>query len=278
MSWVDRLKQKISPGRMGQAEKTRLAEERIDSVIYEVEAEGLIDEDAQEMIHGVLDLASSLVRDVMVPRKEMVAVDVTAPVEQLIETILKSGHSRIPVYKDTIDKIIGLVYAKDLLRYWGAKTLELGKILREPYFIPETKRLDDLFEEFQARRIHLAIVIDEYGGTNGLVSLEDLIEEIVGEIDDEYDAGQKPILETQPGEVVVSARLEIDELFDHFELEEPEGKFATVGGWIFHHTGTIPYQGETMEIDGFHIVIESADERTIKRVRIRRVSEETKES
>ena len=253
---------------LNDAEKAKIAEAKIDSIIDEVEAEGLIDPDAQEMIRGVIDFSTSMVREVMVPRTEVVAVNVASSTRNLIDTILESGHSRIPVYTDSIDRIIGLVNAKDLLKHWGADNLDLKTVMRQPYFIPETKPLDDLLEDFQAMRIQMAIVIDEYGGTSGLVTIEDLVEEIVGEIVDEYDDDPKLLLEVKSGELMVSARLEIDELYAHFDKEAPEDKFTTVGGWIFHHTGYIPQQGELIEIDGFSVSIESVDERKIKRVKI----------
>lgn len=258
---------------LDESQRARLAEEKLDSVIDEAEAEGFIDEEAQEMIRGVIDFSTSMVREVMIPRTEMIAVDIRRPLDSVIETILESGHSRIPVFEEDIDHIKGLVHAKDLLRHWGASTLDMAGVLREPYFIPETKRLDDLLAEFQSKRIQLAIVIDEYGGTSGLVTIEDLLEEIVGEISDEYDFEKQLLHTVKTGELVVSARLEIDELFDHFDLEEPEGKFSTVGGWIFSYTGYIPQQGETFLIDGFQVTIQSTDERTIQRVKIIRPSE-----
>jgi hemolysin (HlyC) family protein len=266
--WFKRLVGRSNSIGMDEAEKAKLAEKRLDSVIDEVEAEGLIDEDAQEMIRGVIDFSSSQVRDVMVPRTEVVAVDVNTPIDQVIQTILQSGHSRIPAYEEAIDRIVGLVYAKDLLSRWGAERIDLRTVLREAYFIPETKPLDDLLDEFRKKHMHLAIVIDEYGGTSGLVTMEDLIEEIVGEIVDEYDDDVTLLQKISDNEVMASARLEVDELFDHFDLEEPEGKFTTIGGWIFSHTGYIPQQGEAIDIDGMRVVVEAADERTVKRVRI----------
>lgn len=253
---------------LDKTQRAKLAEEKLDSVIDQAEAEGLIDEEAQEMIRGVIDFSTSMVRDVMIPRTEIIAVDIQHPIDAVIETILNSGHSRIPVFEENIDHIKGLVHAKDLLRHWGAKSLDLDGVLRESYFIPETKRLDDLLAEFRTKRIQLAIVIDEYGGTSGLVTIEDLLEEIVGEISDEYDFEKKLLHTVKSGELLVSARLEIDELFEYFDLDEPEGKFSTVGGWIFNHTGYIPQQGETFTIDGFHVTIESTNERSIQRVRI----------
>ena len=255
---------------MDEAEKARLAEQRLDSVIDEVEAEGLIDTDAHEMLHGVIDFSGAYAREVMIPRTEIVALElnVFTTLKEVIDLIIGSGHSRIPVHNGNIDQIQGLIYAKDLLRHWGEEKIDLSAVLREPYFIPETKRLDDLLSEFQSKRIHLAIVIDEFGGTSGLVTIEDLIEEIVGEISDEYDDDPRLLTETSSGQVIASARLEVDELFKHFNIEEPDGNFSTVGGWIFDSTGYIPQQGETIYVDGFEITIEVADDRTLKRVKI----------
>lgn len=251
-------------------ERARLAEEKIEDVIEAAEAEGLLDAESGEMIKGVIDFSSSMARQVMVPRTEIVAVELSeeTEVETVIRAILSSGHSRIPAYKETIDNIKGLIYAKDLLKHWGCDRIDMDKVLRKPYFIPETKKLEDLLNEFQAKRIQMAIVIDEYGGTSGLVTTEDLIEEIVGEISDEYDDDPTLLHVVKSGELVVSSRLEIDELFEHMGIDEPDGKFSTVGGWIFAHTGYIPQQGETFNIDGVDVTIEIADERTIKRVKV----------
>ncbi len=265
---------------MNEDEKARLAEKRLDSVIDEVEAEGLIDNDAHEMLHGVIDFAGANARKVMVPRTEIVSLELTpqTEVKEIIEIILKSGHSRIPVHNGDIDQIQGLIYAKDLLGNWGAKTIDLAALVREPYFIPETKMLDDLLREFQTKRIHLAFVIDEFGGTSGLVTMEDLIEEIVGEISDEYDDDPSLVTKVGAGRIIVSARLEIDQMFKHFNMEEPKSGFSTVGGWIYNNIGYIPQQGETIFVDGFEVTIEIADARRLKRVKVTKIRKENHET
>ena len=264
-SWLQRI---FGNGKVKNGDRHRTHDERLEDAFDEAQREGILDDEAHEMIRGVLDFAAAMVQDVMVPRTEIVAVEDTATLQELIDTILESGHSRIPVFNDTIDKIIGLVYAKDLLRHWGKDTLDLSQVLREPYFIPETKQLDDLMNDFRKKHIQLAIVIDEYGGTSGLVTIEDLLEEIVGEIVDEYDEDELLIQENRYGELTVSGRLPIDELYDYYGLDEPREKYTTVGGWISHHAGYIPRQGETFRIGAFEVIIAEADERTIKRAKV----------
>jgi len=186
----------------------------------------------------------------------------------------------MPVYEETIDNIIGLVYAKDLLKYWGmeASAVNLTNIIRTPYFVPEAKNLEELLQEFKRKRMHIAIVIDEYGGTSGLVTIEDILEQIVGDIQDEYDLEEEWIIQEKDGSVVVDARLPVEELEDHLMIEIEREKFDTVSGYIYHLTGRIPHVQEEIDAGAFRMVIVDADERKIKKVRIIRKSEETEES
>ncbi len=236
----------------------------------EAEREGLIDDEASEMVQGILDLANTSAAEVMVPRISVWAVPDTIPVAELLTAIVEFGHSRVPVYSGSVDRIVGILYVKDLFRFWGRDTeIRLADVMREPYFIPESKPLSDLLAEFKARKIQLAVVVDEYGGTSGLVSMEDILEMIVGDIADEYDTEEDTeMLRVEDGHVVASGRLGISDLADHFDTEVPEGSFTTVGGWIFDRIGRVPEVGEEFEFDGFQVRVETADPRHIKTVTV----------
>jgi CBS domain containing-hemolysin-like protein len=262
------------------AGKKRVTEEEIQELMNAGEEEGLINEEENEMIRSIFALRDTVVREIMVPRTDMACISVEAAFMELLNSIIECGHSRIPVYDGTIDNVIGLVYAKDLLKYWGMNesSFVLRKILRTPYFIPETKNLEELLHELRKKRIHIAIVIDEYGGTSGLVTIEDLLEQIVGDIQDEYDLEEEWLEEGDDGSVVVDARLPIEELEGHFGIEIEREKFDTVGGLIFHLTGRIPATGEEAETGSIRLTVLEADARKIKKVRVTRLPEKTEET
>jgi CBS domain containing-hemolysin-like protein len=209
----------------------------------------------------------------MIPRTDMACVSVEADIREALDTIITCGHSRIPVYEHTIDNIIGLLYAKDLLKCWGEPVdhIQLRSIMRSPYFIPETKNLEQLLQEFKRKRVHLAIVIDEYGGTSGLITIEDLLEQIVGDIQDEYDQEEVLFTINSDGSINADARMPVDELEEHFLIQIERDKFDSVGGLIFHLTGKIPTIGDVIEGVGLQLTILDADERKIKQVRITRL-------
>ena len=259
-----------------------VTEEEIHELMDAGEEEGLINEEENEMIRSIFALGDTVVREIMVPRTDMASVTLDATFRDVLSSIIDCGHSRIPVFDGTIDNIVGLVYAKDLLKYWGMdeSAVVLRKILRTPYFIPETKNLEELLHEFKKKRIHIAIVIDEYGGTSGLVTIEDLLEQIVGDIQDEYDLEEEWLVEGDDGVAVVDARLPIEDLEEHFGIEIEREKFDTVGGLIVHLTGRIPAAGEVVEIGAIRLTVLEADARKIKKVSISKQqgkSEETEE-
>src|SRR5512136_445541 len=245
------------------AGRKRVTEEEIQELMNAGEEEGLINEEENEMIRSIFALGDTVVREIMVPRTDMACVTADATVREVLTSIIACGHSRIPVFDGTIDNIVGLIYAKDLLKYWGMdeSAVELKNILRPPYFIPESKNLEELLHEFKKKRIHIAIVIDEYGGTSGLVTIEDLLEQIVGDIQDEYDLEEEWLEEQPDGSVVVDARLPIEELEKHYEIEIEREKFDTVGGLIFFLTGRIPLAGEETETENLRLTVLDADER-----------------
>jgi CBS domain containing-hemolysin-like protein len=249
-------------------------EKEIQSIIDAGEEDGLIDPQSGEMIQSILEFRDTVVREVMIPRTEMVAIPSDAPIEEIIDLITRYGHTRIPVYSGSIDNIVGVLNAKDLLKFWS-KPIAKGdilSILRKPYYIPETKNTHLLLHELKQRKYHMAVVIDEYGGTSGLVTLEDLIEEIVGEIHDEHDTQDGEIIELPDGYILVGGRVDIEKIEDHFGVAFPEGKYETLGGMILHAIGKIPVTGETIKIEQFEMVIESADERSIKKVKMKRLT------
>ena len=213
--------------------------------------EGALDEEEQEMIENVLELSSSTADEIMTPRTDIIAVEVNSDLQKVLETIAVAGHTRVPVYEDNIDKLIGLVYAKDLLTEIGKDQADfkLRDKMREAYFVPETKPLRVLLHEFQNRKLHIAIVLDEYGGTAGIVTLEDILEELVGEITDEYEeTPAEPIKKIDANTIEADARTYIDDLNDEFELNLPEDEdYDTVGGFVFSCLGYIPKSNETFD-------------------------------
>ncbi|MDZ4164426.1 MAG: hemolysin family protein [Smithellaceae bacterium] len=230
------------------------------------------------MIQSILDFRDTVVRDVMIPRTSMLTISADASVEEIIAAVIKHGHTRMPVYKTSIDNIIGILNVKDLLKLWSLPVTEADiiAIIRKPYFIPETKNTRLLLHELKQRKYHMAIVIDEYGGTAGLVTMEDLIEEIVGEIHDEYDKSPAEMIETRDGYYLIDGRVEIEKIEEIFNFDFPEGKFKTLSGLILHEAKRIPIKGEVILIGNLKATIEAADERSIKKVRLekREVSEE----
>ncbi len=251
--------------------RRKITEEEIHELMDAGEEEGLINEEENEMIRSIFTLRDTVVREIMVPRTDMACIPVDATVREVISDIIACGHSRIPVYDGTIDNIVGLMYAKDLLKYWGMNdtAIVIKKIMRIPYFIPEAKNLEELLQEFKKKRVHMAIVIDEYGGTSGLVTIEDLLEQIVGDIQDEYDLEEDWLVEEPDGSIVVDARLPIEELEEYYGIKIERDKFDTVGGLIFHLTGRIPQAGEEISNHSIHLTVLAADERKISKVRIR---------
>jgi magnesium and cobalt transporter len=263
-SWLKRL------GRRFSYRPRATSEEELQELIDASEQQGIIDEGEGDMLQSILELDETILREIMVPRTDMVCVDADAPFGEILAAILSSGHSRIPVYKNNIDNIIGLVYAKDLLRFWGRPidTIPLSEIIRPPFLVPESKQVSVLLKEFQSACVHIAIVIDEYGGTSGLVTIEDLIEEIVGEIQDEYDHKEEWLVKQPDGSFLVDGRLNIEEFEEYFDIEVAREKFDTLSGYIVEQSGSVPVVGEKIRIGDFDIVIEQGDQRVIRQLRI----------
>jgi len=249
-----------------------LTEEELQEAINSSEEEGLLDETEGDMLQAIFDFGDTIVREIMVARPDMVCCASNAPLDELLNLILDSGHSRVPIFEGSVDRIVGVIYAKDLLRYWGARPEELSPaaVMRVPYFVPETKRIEDLLVDFRTRRVHMAIVVDEYGGTSGLITIEDLLEEIVGDIQDEYDLEEEWAQPQPDGSLLLDARANVEELEEHFDVEIPRDKFDTVGGFVVHLLGTVPAAGETARANGLLLQVVEADERKVCRVQARR--------
>jgi len=239
--------------------------------------EGVLDEEEQEMIENVLELSSSTADEIMTPRTDIVAVEINSDLQKVLETITSAGHTRVPVYERNIDNIIGLVYAKDLLAEIG-KTggqFKLRDKIRDAYFVPESKPLRALLHEFQNQKLHIAVVLDEYGGTAGVVTLEDILEELVGEITDEYEEPPpEPIKKIDQNTIEADARTYIDDINDQLELNLPEDEdYETIGGFVFARLGYIPKTGENFDYENLKFTIASAEARRIKRIRIQKAED-----
>jgi len=240
--------------------------------------EGVVDKEEQEMIENVLELTDSTADEIMTPRTDIVAVEISSDLQTVVGTINQAGHTRVPVYEESIDNIIGFVYAKDLLSEIGrdAGSFKLRDKLRPAFFVPETKPLRTLLHEFQNRKLHIAVVLDEYGGTAGIVTLEDILEELVGEITDEYEEiAPKSIKKIDAETVEVDARMYVNDLNDELELNLPEDEdYDTVGGFIFSHLGYIPKAGASFDYGKLHFTVTSAEPRRVRTIRIRRSPKE----
>jgi magnesium and cobalt transporter len=260
--------------RMARLDKPQDLEKEIQQLIDEGEERGLISEDEGEMIQSIFSFRDTIAREIMVPRPEGVFARDDTPIAEIIRLILLSGHSRIPIYQENIDNISGILHAKDLLQHWGRDDIQVRELARPPYFIPETKKISELLKDLRDKKSHLAVVIDEYGGTAGILTLEDIIEEIIGDIMDEYDAEQRRIEEQEDGSIVVDARLDVEDLEDYLGKEFPEGKFESVGGFIISLLGKVPEVNEKVFYDDLEIVITAADRRRIEKLRVRKLQPE----
>jgi CBS domain containing-hemolysin-like protein len=240
--------------------------------------DGVVDEEEQEMIESVLELDETAADEIMTPRTDITAVEVNSDLQTVLDTISSAGHTRVPVYEENIDKIIGMIYAKDLLTEIGKDPADfkLRDKMREAYFVPETKPLRTLLHEFQNQKLHIAVVLDEYGGTAGIVTLEDIIEELVGEITDEYEeTPAEPVKKIDKNTFEADARTYVDDLNDQFELNLPEDEdYDTIGGFVFSHLGYIPKTGESFDYEDLNFTIVSAEARRIKRIKITKSEEQ----
>ena len=256
---------------VGRTSGSSVTEEEIMMMVDAGSEGGAIEDEEKEMIFSIFQFGDTLARELMVPRIDMVAMDINTPLMDAVKTIVEAGHSRIPVYEESIDHIRGLLYAKDLLPVWrdGYPDRPIRDLLRPAHFVPESKKAVDLLTDLQQRKIHLAIVVDEYGGTAGLVTLEDLIEEIVGEIRDEYDVNEEEIYQ-QVGEheYIFDAGIDLDDFNRKLDVELPTSESDTLGGYVYSKLGKVPVAGEIIDDEQLHLEVLSVDDRRIRKIRV----------
>ena len=245
-------------------------DEDLRMIVDAVEEEGALEEEERDMIHGIFEMGETTVREIMVPRVDMVAVEAAEPLRTVLDFIKSRGHSRIPIYRETIDDIEGVVYAKDLLSHMETGSLDdpAHTLARPPHFVPEAKKTADLLREMQRDKVHMAVVLDEYGGTAGLVTIEDLLEEIVGEIQDEYDTEEKTVETLSENEAVFDARVSIHDMTEVLGVSLEDGEYDTVGGLVYNRLGKIPVVGDEVEVGGLRLSVLSVSGKRIKKVKI----------
>jgi len=252
----------------------RVTEVDVEQMIDQGEEHGSITEEHAELLRSVLEFTDTVTREVMVPRTAMVAFAIDTPLEQVVRSVIARGHSRYPVYRDRIDHIEGILYAKDLFRVVGEQGRPIGdlaSVIRQPVFYSaESQKISELLREMQLRRTHVAIVIDEFGGTSGMVTLEDIIEEIVGEIRDEHDGAEAPVRRIAPGRYMANASVSVHDLAELTGLKLPDesGDYDSLGGMIIDIAGRVPVRGESIDVGSHHLIIREADERHVTRVEL----------
>jgi putative hemolysin len=256
--------------------RTFVSEEEIKHMVREGRQQGVLDQTEMEIIHSVFEFTDTPVRKVMVPRPKVFALDVNTPPGEVGSLIVESGFSRIPVYDETIDNVVGVVYIKDALRLMERRQpVVIRKILQPAHLVPETKKVGELLKELQKRRTHMALVVDEHGSVSGLVTLEDLIEEIVGEIQDEYDWEERPVEKLRDGSMVVEGTVSAAELRDAHEIPLPEsGEFATIAGFMLERLGSMPKGGEVVSLGGWRFTVVDVERNRISKVKIERLPAE----
>jgi magnesium and cobalt exporter, CNNM family len=257
----------------------QMTEDELKIWVESEQEEGGLEREERQMIYSIFQFGNTLAREIMVPRMDMLAFEVSTSLSEATDAFTRSGHSRVPVYEDEIDNIIGLLYAKDLLHVMrnGRNKDSIRELLRPAYFVPDTKKADALLTEMQAQRIHMAIVVDEYGGVAGLVTLEDIIEEIIGEIQDEYDLSEEELVQQAgPDDYVFLGRIDLDDFNEVMNSNIPKVESDTLAGFLYDHFGRVPHDGESFQTDGLILTVEQVIGRRIRRVRAQRIPVEEK--
>jgi putative hemolysin len=268
---VTRLILRILGGGKAQVRGPFVTEEELKLLVTVGEEEGVIEEEEREMIHGIFEMGDMSVRELMVPRTDLVAIEVNEPVEKAVDLVTKHGHTRIPVYDVNLDHIVGVLYAKDLLRaVVRGERKTLRDIARKPYFTPESNKVQDVLRDLRKNRVHMAIVVDEYGGTAGAVTIEDILEEIVGPIQDEYDIGEEDEIQfINPNEVVLDGRVSVDDVNELLKLSLAADDYDSIGGFVLNQLGATPKVGATIKLGTAELRVEAVQGSRIKKVRIR---------
>ncbi len=286
MVWLFLIPIKL-PSEVHTDEKTSgsVTEDELKTLVDAGQEEGVFELGERRMIYSIFQLGDTLAREIMVPRIDMMVLDVNTPLLEAVDNLLYSGHSRVPVFEDTVDHLIGLLYAKDLLKVWreGRKSESIRDLLRPVYFVPEAKKADELLAEMQKQRIHMAVIVDEYGGVAGLVTLEDIVEEIVGEIQDEYDQGEEaPYQKLADGSYSFQGRIDMDDFNEMMNSDLPRDDADTLGGYIYSRLGRVPTVGEKISSGNLLLTVEQVSAHRIRKVNAQRlpqgIQEEEKEN
>ncbi len=251
-----------------------VTEDELKLMVEAGQQEGVLEQEEGQMIFSIFQLGDTLTREIMVPRIDMLAIDIHTPLPEALDALLESGYSRVPVFEGRVDNIIGILYAKDLLKVWrdgNGSGDDIRSLLREPYFVPEAKKVDELLAEMQHRRVHMAIVVDEYGGVAGAVTLEDIIEEILGEIQDEFDVEDMPFQVMEDGSFVFRGRIDLDDFNQIMDSNLPPEEADTLSGFIYGRLGHVPVAGERVDVDGLRLSVEQVSNRRIRLVRALRI-------
>jgi CBS domain containing-hemolysin-like protein len=261
--------------RKGEAQEpvSTVTEEELKSMVDAGHEGGVLEGDERQMIYSIFELGDTLVREIMLPRIYINALDVSIPLSEAVDELIKSGHSRMPVYEESVDNILGILYAKDLLKVWrkGDQIESLQSLLRPAIFVPEAKKVDELLEEMQTGHVHMAMVVDEYGGIAGLVTLEDIFEEIVGEIQDEYDQSEEaPYMQVGEGEYVFQGKVDLRDFNEVMGSQLPTEETETLGGFIYEQVGRVPTSGESLQVGDINLTIEQVTGRRIRKVRAKK--------
>ena len=255
----------------GAPDTTEELENEIQELLEEGEEQGLITRQEERLISSIFDFRETMASEIMTPSAEIVCAEENATVEELVGMINEEGYTRIPVYKETHDHVVGILHAKDLLKICagnGSVDLAIKDYLNPPMFIQESKPITELLRDFQAKKTHMALVIDEFGGVRGLITLEDVIEEIVGDIDDEHDQEESELRVVDEQTIIIDAKIDIEEVESHFSITLPEGPYESVGGFIIHQLGRVPEVGAQVEYESLHFKVLGADKRRVKTVRV----------
>ena len=255
---------------------TMVTEDDLKTLVDVGQQDGVLEQEESKMIQAIFRLGDTLTREIMVPRIDVQALEIGTSLSDAVDTLLKTGFSRLPVYEETIDNILGLLYAKDLLQIWrdGNEYAEIRQeLLRKAYFVPEAKKVDELLGEMQGRHVHMAIVVDEYGGVAGLVTLEDIIEEIFGEIQDEYDEEEQPYIQVDDGEYIFRGRIDLDDFNEIMDCDLPSNDADTLSGFIYTRLGHVPEVGERVAQGDLLLTVEQVTNHRIRKVRAQRIGE-----
>lgn len=254
-------------------EGPKITEDELEFLISIGEKEGVLENQKKEMLHNIFEISETYVKEIMVPLNDVTMIEISTPLEEIINIIAKTEYSRIPVYENDTDNVIGILYSKDIIKFVnkGLDKINIKNILKKAYFVPSTKRIDDLLREFQLKRIHLALVVDEYGSIDGLITLEDILEEIVGEIRDEYDKEEEEdIKQIGENQFIIKGRLNIDDFCEYFGIEKKESmdEYETISGLIFDIADKIPEIGEEYIYDGYKFIVVEKEGRKIQKIKL----------